>query len=77
MKPYRAIAVDDLQSLQSDVAEIKRLLLAPNAKFIELAIRMTTLENKLDLLCKPKTFDDIIKAKAELRAELRADDIIK
>ena len=42
------MSLDDLIQLQADVAEIKRLLFAAtDAKFIETASRVVSLENKL------------------------------
>lgn len=52
------VYLSDLVQLQEDIAEIKRLLLAPgDTKFIELAVKTETVRNKLGLLTATKNVE--------------------
>jgi len=47
------IPIDEFRSLQSDVKEIKRLLLNPeDNKFMETALKIGNLENRLEVIGK-------------------------
>lgn len=46
---YVRIHIDDLYSLQKDIADIKRLLFRGDSNFTELALKAANVENKLAL----------------------------